>query len=107
MVFMVMIYTFTLIFTLFIWIMVTSKLYSRVKKPWLYTLFPTVLLTIPILKQIYILNDPWRTGLSLALLTIYGYYIYRIYRGFRLIEALIIPSILITILLIICILKGV
>ena len=97
-----MYYTVILAFMGIIWVLITMVFKDRIKKYWLYSLFPTIIYSIPIIsygveRDMYVL---------LALTIVYTYLLIKLIRGFSFIDTLIIPSTLIVILAILVEFRG-
>lgn len=73
----------------------TSILKNKIKKYWLYTLFPTIIYSLPLLNQILTTINKLLIIISITLFIIYGYFIYRFLKGFRIIDTILIPFLII------------
>lgn len=86
------------------WLVLTVSLRNKIKKYWLYALFPTSIFSFALL-GLYFKNETvhLKIIIPLFLLLIFSYYFYRIVRGFGFRDTILIPEaiiILLTILLV-------
>ena len=73
-----------------IWCIFSYAVYNKIKKTWLYLLFPMSLLSIPIIY--YSVYSPKPIIYIISLLIIYGYYIYKLLLSkIRKIDTILIP----------------
>lgn len=86
-----------------IWVLITLWFQSKIKKMWLYTLFPTVIYSIALMKYI---NTQYIYVVALVVLITTIYFIIEYLRGFKYRDTLIIPLILIITVIILEAIKG-
>ncbi|OYT37664.1 MAG: hypothetical protein B6U89_06995 [Desulfurococcales archaeon ex4484_58] len=98
-----MLYVYTLIAMGIIWVLITLWFQSKIKKMWLYTLFPTVIYSIALMKYI---NTQYIYVVALVVLITTIYFIIEYLRGFKYRDTLIIPLILIITVIILEAIKG-
>jgi len=77
----------------FIWVLLTLFLKNRIKKLWLYTLFPTAIFSTPLIASS--LQESNVTPIIL-LGAVYAYMCIRAYRGFGVYTAVFIPLLVIS-----------
>jgi len=98
-----LLYVYTLIAMGIIWVLITLWFQSKIKKMWLYTLFPTVIYSIALMKYI---NTQYIYVVALVVLITTIYFIIEYLRGFKYRDTLIIPLILIITVIILEAIKG-
>ncbi len=93
-----------LIFAGVAWLAITISLRDKIKKYWLYTLFPTSIFSFALL-GLYFKNEVihLKTFIPLFLILIYSYYFYKVIRGFSFRDTILIPEVIIILLTILLI----
>ncbi len=70
-------YLSALLLMCLIWCIFSYVVYDKIKKTWLYLLFPTVLLSIPVIY--YTIYSSEQTIYIVSLLVTYSYYAYKLF----------------------------
>lgn len=81
-----------------IWIVITIWFRDRIKKLWLYISFPLIIYSLPVIYVITISSI--FTYFLFTLILIYVYFVVKLIKGLNIRDALIIPLLIITLLLI-------
>ncbi|MEM1846011.1 MAG: hypothetical protein QW558_04870 [Desulfurococcaceae archaeon] len=99
-------YILILIFMGLIWIIMTTWFRDRIKKLWLYTLFPLVIYSIPIIYIASRMNLLTQYLVLTALLIIYSYYTMKLIKKISLKDVLFIPILIIILLIVLIIVTN-
>jgi len=75
-----------------IWVLMTIVFKGKIKKLWLYTLFPVAIYSIPL---VYLIFNNHNNYLLAAIIVVYIYFIYRFLKSFKFIDTILIPLLLI------------